>query len=93
MNDSLKTKAISKSGLLLKNILDISNVGQRECAENMDEHDQYLRNYIYTDKNRYNHIQASHLKYNIYERIMLPIDGKLITLTRKKIQEDLWLRV
>ena len=50
MNDSLKTKAISKSGLLLKNILDISNVGQRECAENMDEHDQYLRNYIYTDK-------------------------------------------
>ena len=50
MNDSLKTKAISKSGLLLKNILDISNVGQRECAENMGEHDQYLRNYIYTDK-------------------------------------------
>jgi hypothetical protein len=50
MNDSLKKKNISKSGLLLKNILDISNVGQRECSQNMDEHDQYLRNYIYTEK-------------------------------------------
>ncbi|TXK71968.1 hypothetical protein [Mesonia sp. K4-1] len=58
-----------------------------------EKFDDYKQNYIYTDKNRYNHIQASHLKYNIYERIMLPIDGKLITLTRKKIQEDLWLRV
>ena len=50
MDDSLKNKNISKSGLLLKNILDISNVGQRECSQNMDETDQYLRNYIYTEK-------------------------------------------
>ena len=50
MNDSLKNKNISKIGLLLKNILDISNVGQRECSNNMGENDQYLRNYIYTEK-------------------------------------------
>ncbi|MDC3024734.1 hypothetical protein OA161_00540 [Candidatus Pelagibacter sp.] len=50
MNDSFKNKNISKSGLLLKNILDISNVGQRECSNNMGENDQYLRNYIYTEK-------------------------------------------
>ena len=50
MDDSLKNKNISKSGLLLKNILEISNVGQRECSHNMDENDQYLRNYIYTEK-------------------------------------------
>ena len=50
MDDSLKNKNISKSGQLLKNILDIANVGQRECSQNMDEHDQYLRNYIYTEK-------------------------------------------
>mgnify|MGYP003343360841 FL=1 len=34
----------------MKNILDISNVGQRECSNNMGENDQYLRNYIYTEK-------------------------------------------
>ena len=50
MNNSLKNTNISKSGLLLKNILDISNVGQRECSNNMGENDQYLRNYIYTEK-------------------------------------------
>jgi len=39
MNNSLKNKNISKSGLLLKNILDISNVGQREFSNNMGEND------------------------------------------------------
>lgn len=41
-----------------------------------EKFDDYKQNYIYTDKNRYNHIPASHLKYNIYQRKMLPIEGE-----------------
>ena len=47
MNDSIKSNIPSNSGRLLKNILDISNVSQRVCAENMGWHDKYLSNFIY----------------------------------------------
>ena len=47
MTDSIKSNIPSNSGRLIKNILDISNVSQRECAENMGGHDKYLSNFIY----------------------------------------------
>ena len=47
MTDSIKSNIPSNSGRLIKNILDISNVSQRECAENMGSHDKYLSNFIY----------------------------------------------
>ena len=46
MSDSNKNKISSNSGGLLSNILDISNVSQRVCAENMGFHSKYLSNYI-----------------------------------------------
>tara|TARA_B100001175_G_scaffold67457_1_gene55390 strand:- start:4072 stop:5307 length:1236 start_codon:yes stop_codon:yes gene_type:complete len=49
MSDSIKNKVSSNSGSLLSNILDISNVSQRVCAENMGFHDKYLSNYIYKE--------------------------------------------
>ena len=50
MVKSSKNNSLSKSSLLLKQILDLSNVGQRECSENMGRHEQFLRNYLYSDK-------------------------------------------
>lgn len=50
MVKSSKNNNLSKSSLLLKQILDLSNVGQRECSENMGRHEQFLRNYLYSDK-------------------------------------------
>ena len=49
MSDSNKNKVSSNLGRLLSNILDISNVSQRVCAENMGFHDKYLSNYIYKE--------------------------------------------
>ncbi|PZW41633.1 antirestriction protein ArdC [Mesonia algae] len=46
-----------------------------------EKFDDYKQNYIYTDKNRYNHLPASDLKYNIYDRKMLPIEGEENTAT------------
>ena len=50
MNLKNKKKTLSDSSLLLRSILDISNIGQRECSKNMGKSDQYLRNYLYSEK-------------------------------------------
>ncbi|CEN49333.1 Antirestriction protein (fragment) [Capnocytophaga canimorsus] len=34
----------------------------------------YQENYVYPDKNRYNHIPADHLRYNIFQQRLLPIE-------------------
>ncbi len=46
-----------------------------------EKFEDYKENYIYTDKNRYNNLPASDLKYNIYDRKMLPIEGEENTAT------------
>ncbi|MFV8280568.1 zincin-like metallopeptidase domain-containing protein [Christiangramia marina] len=40
-----------------------------------EKFDDYRENYIYPDKNRYNKIPPSDLKFNIYNRAMEPIEG------------------
>ena len=50
MNLKNKKKTLSDSSLLLRSILDISNIGQRECSKNIGKSDQYLRNYLYSEK-------------------------------------------
>jgi len=41
-----------------------------------EKFDDYRENYIYPNKNRYNSIPTSDLKFNIYNRAMIRIEGK-----------------
>ncbi|GIZ16566.1 hypothetical protein, partial [Capnocytophaga catalasegens] len=40
----------------------------------------YQENYVYPDKNRYNHIPANRLKYNIFQQSLLPAEGEEQTI-------------
>lgn len=49
-----------------------------------EKFEDYRENYIYPNKNRYNSIPTSDLKFSIYNRAMVPIEGN----TDNKIEED-----
>ncbi|WP_392420146.1 zincin-like metallopeptidase domain-containing protein [Capnocytophaga canis] len=40
----------------------------------------YQENYVYPDKNRYNHIPADQLKYNIFQQRLLPVETEEQTI-------------
>ena len=93
MNKNFNNNKLSKSATLLKNILDLSNVGQRECSENMGKKEQFLRNYIYTDKNiKFGRNFAYNFLASIYHEISIKrkknINDEFQAILNNKINID-----
>ena len=93
MNKNFYNNNLSKSATLIKNILDLSNVGQKECSENMGKKDQFLRNYIYTDKNtKFGRDFAYNFLASIYHEISIKrkknINDEFQTILKNKINID-----
>ncbi len=89
MSDSNKNKVSSNSGRLLSNILDISNVSQRVCAENMGFHDKYLSNYIYKEGvSKFDGVFAYKFLASIYHELSINRSDSTVVDEFDKIIED-----
>ena len=89
MSDSNKNKISSNSGGLLSNILDISNVSQRVCAENMGFHDKYLSNYIYKEGvSKFDGVFAYKFLASIYHELSINRSDSTVVDEFDKIIKD-----
>ena len=89
MSDSNKNKVSSNLGRLLSNILDISNVSQRVCAENMGFHDKYLSNYIYKEGvNKFDGVFAYKFLASIYHELSINRSDSSVVDEFDKIIKD-----
>ena len=89
MSDSNKNKVSSNSGRLLSNILDISNVSQRVCAENMGFHDKYLSNYIYKEGvSKFDGVFAYKFLASIYHELSINRSDSTVVDEFDKIIKD-----
>ena len=89
MSDSNKNKVSSNSGRLLSNILNLSNVSQRVCAENMGFHSKYLSNYIYKEGvNKFDGVFAYKFLASIYHELSINRSDSSVVDEFDKIIKD-----